>query len=135
MKLLNKIQIFIFCFLGLYSNAQDLKRLNLIEQLKADKESLFVINGVAFNLSDSLKLDEELSKIDNKKISEIAILKNEGKISHQRNDVILIQYATQLSKKLIKTKLKEIKPKFKDKYNGYSQHIYADAKDPVLYLN
>ncbi len=135
MNLLIKIQIFIFCFFGLNLNAQDLKRLNLIEQLKADDESLFVINGIAFNHSDSLKLDEELNKISNNKISEITVLKNEGKISHQRKDVIIIQYATELSQKVLEDKLQKIKPKFNDKYNGYSQHIFTDAKDPVLYVN
>ena len=135
MKFKLKILILTFLFLGMKSYAQDLNREDLISQLKADKESLFVINGIPFSYSDSLKLDKELTKIDKNKISEIAILKNDGKISHQRKDVIIIQSATKLPKKTIKTKLKEIKPKFKDKYNGFSQHIYIDAKDPVLYLN
>lgn len=38
-------------------------------------------------------------------------------------------------KKIVKTKRKEIKLKFTDEYNSFSQHIYTDAKDPVLYLN
>ena len=135
MKLLIKILSFIFCIYGLKSNAQKLERQSLIEQFKADRESLFVINGIPFNFTGSLKIDEELKKIENNKISEITILKNEGKISHQRADVIIIQYATELSQKIIEEKLKEIKPKFKDKYYGFSQHIYIDAKDPVLYLN
>lgn len=135
MKSLLKILILTILFSGTKAYAQDLNRNDLISQLKADKESLFVINGIAFSYSDSLKLDTELSKIDNNKISEITILKNEGKISHQRNDVIIIQYATKLSKKIVRTKLKEVKPKFKDEYYSFSQHIYTYAKDPVLYLN
>lgn len=82
-----------------------------------------------------MKIDVELKRIDKNKISELTILKNEGKISHQRNDVIIIQYAFKLSKKVIKEKLIEINTKFTDKYHGFSQHIYTDAKDPVLYLN
>lgn len=31
--------------------------------------------------------------------------------------------------------MKEIKLKFKDEYISFSQHIYYNAKDPVLYLN
>ena len=135
MKTLIKILILIILFLGTKLYAQDLNRENLISQLKAGKEPLFVINGIAFSYSDSLKLNVELKKIDNNKISEITIVKNDGKISHQRNDVIIIQYACKLSKKILKEKLNEIKPKFKDKYNGFSQHIFVDAKDPVLYLN
>ena len=135
MKIILKLLILTTIFLGTKSFAQDLKRNDVISQLKADKEPLFVINGIPFSLSDSLKLDNELKRIDKNKISGITILKNEGKISHQRNDVIIIQYATKLSKKFVKEKLTEIKPKFKDKYHGISQHIFIDAKDPVLYLN
>src|SRR5690554_225922 len=135
MKTLLKILILTTLLIGTKSYTQELTRNNLISQLKADKESLFVINGIPFSYSDSLKLDKELTTIDKNKISEIAILKNDGKISHQRKDVIIIQSATKLPKKTIKSKLKEIKSKFKDKYNGFSQHIYIDAKDPVLYLN
>ena len=135
MKIILKLLILTTIFIGTKSFAQDLKRNDLISQLKADKEPLFVINGIPFSYSDSLKLDIELKRIDKNKISEITILKNDGKISHQRNDVIIIQYATKLSKKFVKEKLIEIKPKFKDKYHGFSQHIFIDAKDPVLYLN
>ena len=127
MKIRFNILILTILFLSIKSFAQDLKRKDLISQLKADKETLFVINGIAFSYSDSLNLDVELNKI--------AILKNDGKISHQINDVIIIQYATELPKKIIKQKLNEIKPKFKDKYHGFSQHIFVDAKNPVLYLN
>ncbi|RZJ77605.1 MAG: hypothetical protein EOO47_16330 [Flavobacterium sp.] len=135
MKTLLKILILTTLFIGTKLYAQELTRKNLISQLKADKEPLFVINGIPFSYSDSLKLDVELKRIDKNKISEITILKNEGKISHQRNDVIIIQYAFKLSKKVIKEKLIEIKTKFTDKYHGFSQHIYTDAKDSVLYLN
>jgi len=135
MKTLLKILILTTLLIGTKSYTQELTRNNLISQLKADKEALFVINGIPFSYSDSLKIDVELKRIDKNKISEITILKNEGKISHQRNDVIILQYAFKLSKKVIKEKLIEIKTKFTDKYHGFSQHIYTDAKDPVLYLN
>ena len=121
--------------LSLKSYGQELKRKDLISKLKADNESLFVINGFAYPNSDSLKLDEELNKIDKTKLSEITILKNEGRISHQRNDVIIINYATKLQQKVINEKFKETKLKFKDEYFGFSQHIKSDAQDPVLYVN
>lgn len=135
MKTCSKILILIILFLSSGSYAQDLDRNGLISQLKADKEALFVINGIPFSYSDSMKLDVALNGIDKDKISEIAILKNKGKISHQRNDVIIILYATRLSEKIVKEKLNEIKPKFKDEYYGFSEHIFIDAKDPVLYLD
>lgn len=135
MKTVLKLLILTAISIGTKSFAQDLKRENLISQLKADKEPLFVINGIPFSYSDSLKLDIELKRIDKNKISEITILKNDGKISHQRNDVIIIQYASKLSKKVVKEKLTKIKSIFNDKYHGFSQHIFINAKDPVLYLN
>ncbi|WP_334127073.1 hypothetical protein [Empedobacter brevis] len=135
MNLRYKITTLIVLFISLKSFSQDVNRKDLITQLKADKESTFVINGMGFSFSDSLKLDSELSKIDTKKIAEIIILKNKGQVPHLRNDVIVIQYATQLPKKIIKTSLKEIKLKFKDEYISFSQHIYYNTKDPVLYLN
>src|SRR5690554_8024958 len=82
-----------------------------------------------------MNIDVELKRIDKNKISEITILKNEGKISHQRNDVIILQYAFKLSKKAIKETLIEINTKFTDKYHGSSQHIYTDANDTVLHSN
>lgn len=97
MNLLYKV---IGLFISLKSFSQDINRKDLITQLKADKESTFVINGMGFSFSDSLKLDSELSKIDTKKIAEIIILKNKGQVPHLRNDVIVIQYATQLSEKM-----------------------------------
>lgn len=129
------ISIFFILFFSIKSYGQELNRKGLISELKADETSLFVINGSAFSHSDSLKLDEQLNKIDKTKISEITILKNEGKISHQRNDVIIINYATKLPKKVINEKLKDAKQKFKDEYFSFSQHIKSDAQDPVLYLN
>lgn len=135
MKSLFKILILIALFISIRSYAQDLKRKDLISQLKADKESLFVINGIAFSHSDSLKLDVELKRISNRIISEITVLKNEEKIPHQRNDVIIIEYASKLTKTVITEKLIEIQLKFTDKYYGSYQHIFIDAKDPVLYVN
>jgi len=73
--------------------SKDFNRKAIILALKADKESLFVINGVAFIYSDSLKLDIELNKIKPNNISKMILFKNTGKISHQRNDLIIIKYA------------------------------------------
>ncbi len=131
----NIILILKALFLGHGTYAQQISRANLIIQLKAERESIFVINGAAYLFTDSMKIDAELSKIDKEKIAEITIFKNNGKIPHQRNDVILIQHAVVLPPKIKKQKFNFIKPKFKDEYNGFSQHIYSDAKDPVLYVN
>ena len=108
MKFYYTILILTILLWEIKANAQDLNRKDLMTQLKADKKALIVINGLAFSPSDSLKIDSLLNKIDNKKISEITILKNDGKISHQRNDVIIIQYATEdPPKKIIKTNIED----------------------------
>ena len=130
-----KILVFIIFFFGIKSYAQDLNRKNLISQLKADEKSLFVINGLAFLENDSLKLDKELSQIEKSKIVDISIIRDDGKLLHPRKDVILINYAVLLSKRTIRKKLREIKSKFNDEYISFSQHIYSNSKDPVLYLN
>lgn len=135
MKFHLEISILLISILGLNLNAQDLNRKNLIEQLKAEKESIFVINGNAFLIADSLKLDKELSSIQTKKIADITIFKDDGKLSHPMKNFIIINYATKLKSNLIKKKWKEIKPKFSDEYYGFSSHIYTESKDSVLYIN
>jgi len=130
-----KILALTILFSGFKSYAQDLNRKDLITQLKADKESVFIINGAPFSYADSLRLDSALNKMHTNKIVQIEILKNSGETAHLRNDAIIIQYATELPREIIRAKFKEVKPKFKDKYLGFSQHILNDAKDPVLYLN
>lgn len=127
------IILIFFCFIK--SNAQELSRGNLISQLKGDKNALFVINGVLYQNSDSIKIDNELKKIKSNRISEISILKNKGELIHPRPDVILIQYALELPNKVIKKKFKEVKTKFTDNYSSFPQHIYSNANDPVLYIN
>ncbi|WP_199119034.1 hypothetical protein [Pedobacter sp. ASV28] len=68
-------------------------------------------------------------------LADITILKDEGKLSLQHNDIILINYAELLKPKIIKRKLAEAKALFVDTYIGFSQHIFDNAKDPVLYID
>ena len=51
------------------------------------------------------------------------------------NDIAIVYFATQQTKKEINKKLKRVKDKFPDKYFGYSQHILNDSKNPVLIID
>lgn len=135
MKFWLKIFTIFVYFISIQINAQELNRKNLILNFKTDKESLFVINGIPFLPSDSIKLGKELGKIDTSKIVGITALKNSGIVSPERKDVIVINYAVVLDKKLVRKKFKEIKSKFNDKYINRSQLILSNLKDPVLIIN
>lgn len=105
MKISSRILILIIFFTGIKSYCQqELNRKDLISQLNADKESLFIINGTPFTSADSLKIDAELSKIEIDKITGITFLKNDGKISRERKETIIIQYVAEPPKNTIETK-------------------------------
>ena len=128
------VLIFLFGIL-MNLNAQNLDRKNLLKHFNAEKNNLFVINGLPYFQKDSVDLDKKLKQINKLKLSEISFLKNDGKLSHTNSNIIIINYAELLSQKTIKKKFKEIKPRFQDEYQSFSQHLYENAKNPVLYLN
>lgn len=107
-------------------HAQDLNRNDLTLQFKADKESSFIINGESYSAADSLKLNQQLKGIDRSKVCEIGVIKKHDRFPHQQQDVIILTHAVLMSRKSIKYKLKEIKPKFSEPIN---------SKDPVLFLD
>lgn len=109
-----------------FVRAQDLNRNDLIHQLNADKESSFIINGESYSLADSLKLNQQLKGIDRSKVCEIGVIKKDDRLPHLQQDVIIITHAVLLSRKSIKNKLKEIKPKFSNPVN---------SEDPVLFVD
>ncbi len=64
------------------------------------KEKLYVLNGVPFDNSDSVKLDSALAEFDLKYLVSLEILKCPNpNFSHCYKDVILIQFATQQKSK------------------------------------
>ncbi len=128
------VLIFLFGIL-MNLNAQNLDRKNLLKHFNAEKNNFFVINGLPYFQKDSVDLDKKLKQINKLKLSEISFLKNDGKLSHTNSNIIIINYAELLSQKTIKKKFKEIKPRFQDEYQSFSQHLYENAKNPVLYLN
>lgn len=108
-------------------HAQDLNRNDLIHQLNADKESSFIINGESYTAADSLKLNQQLKGIDRSKVCEIGVIKKDEKLPHLQQDVIIITHAVLLSRKSIKNKLKEIKPKFSNPINSENPVLFVDG--------
>src|SRR5690606_40214398 len=50
-------------------------------------------------------------------------------------NIIIIKNTNNKKKKKIKQKLRKLNKLFKDNYISSSQHIYLDAKDPVLFID
>lgn len=131
----NTVLILTILFFSHNLFAQSLNRSSLIKEFGLKENSNLLLNGEIFGIADSLKVDNILKNLNRKLISAITLIKNEGQIGCQNSDVIIIEYAVKLSKKIIQNKYVELKNLFQDKYNGFSQHIRIDSKDPVLYIN
>jgi len=114
--------------------AQTLNKEHLLRKTNADSTALFIINGIPFDDSESAVIQLKLDSIDPAKVVSIEVLKTE-KSTILRKDLIIINYAVELSLERVQSILNEIIPKFKDTYYGFSSHIYTDAQDPVLYID
>lgn len=114
--------------------AQKLDKEQLLRKTNADPTALFIINGLPFDDSESAVIQLKLDSIDPAKVVSIEVLKTE-KSTILRKDLIIINYAVELSLERVQSLLSEIIPKFKDTYYGFSSHIYTDAQDPVLYID
>lgn len=131
----NLILVIIIFFLSQNLLAQVLDRNYLIQNFGLKENTIILINGEIFKLTDTLRTNNYLKKLNSKLIVGITSIKNEGQIGCANNDVVIVEYPTELPKKIIEEKLKELKVLFKDEYHGFSQNISTNAKDPVLYIN
>ena len=131
----NIILIFAILFLSPNLFAQSLNLNSLIKEFDLKENINVLLNGEIFGVADSLRLNNNLKNLNRKLIIGITSIKNEGQRGCQNNDVIIIEYAVELPKKIIQNKFDELKNLFKDEYHGFSQHILNDSKDPVLYIN
>lgn len=131
------IPIILFATSFMYSNpilAQKLDKGDLLFKTNAEENALFVINGILFDDTESAVIQHKLDSIDPAKVVSIEVLKTEKSIISQK-DLIIINYAVELSLEQVQSILSEIIPKFKDTYYGFSSHIYTNAQDPVLYID
>ena len=131
----NTILIFAILLLSCNLLAQSLNRSSLIKEFGLKENSNVLLNGEIFGVADSLRLNSNFKNFNRKLIVGITSIKNEGQIGCQNSDVIIIEYAVELPRKIIRNKFDELKGLFKDEYHGFSQHILNDSKDPVLYIN
>lgn len=132
---MKKTSILFLIFLCQNLLAQTLDRKSLIQQYELSENANIVINGEIFSPKDSLNLTKNLENLNPKLIVGITSLKNVGQIGCRNNDIVIIEYAVELPDRLVRTKFKEAKSLFKDKYYGFSQHILENGKDPVLYFD
>lgn len=116
-------------------NKELFDRNTIIKMFRLNENSVFVINGIAFIQSDSLKLNEKLKTINPQILTDFTFIKNKGQIGIGNKDIVVIKYAIIQQEKYIKEKQIELKKLFRDNYSSSSQHICLDSKDPVLFID
>ena len=110
-------------------------RKTIINKFKLNDNAVFVINGISYSQKDSLKLNDKLNSINRKTLTDFTFIKNNGQIGIGDKDIVVIKYAIIQPQKYIKEKQSELNKLFVDKYISSSQHIYLDAKDPILFID
>jgi len=94
------------------------------------------MNGIPFSASDSIKIDSVIQGYGLKYLVNIDILKEPARnLLHNNNDVVLVTFAYNQKLKRKRGLLKILKQSFVDNYVSFSQHIFVDAKNPVLYID
>lgn len=112
----------------------DLKTIQ--NKLELADSGLIIINGIPYDLANGDRVDSVLNLYSNEYLVEMIKFKNEGQFPHlQHNEIAIVLFTYQQDKKKIKQTLKELRTKFPDKYNGFSQHVLDDSKNPVLLIN
>jgi len=118
-----------------FSSAQKIDLKTIKEKLELKNEKLIIINGIPYDLTATKEIDSVLNSFSNENLVELIKIKNDGKLGHWNNDVVIVLFTYQQKEKDIKRILKGLENKFPDKYFGDSQHILSDSKNPVLVIN
>lgn len=136
------LQLTVFLALTVTLNAQKFDKRFLDEKVKQIdttfrfKQTVYVINGIAFTTADSIKIDSVLQANGLKYLVSLDILKQAASnIMHSNNDVVLVTFAYDQKHERKRELFKKVKQRFVDSYVSFSQHIFIDAKDPVLYID
>jgi hypothetical protein len=140
MKLL--LLIFSFCVAQNSLQAQQFDKRLLDEKVKLIdtafkfRQTMYVINGIPFSATDSIKIDSVLQVNGLKYLVSIDILKEAVRnLMHNNNDVIVVTFAYNQKLKRKRELLNKIKQSFVDNYISFSQHIFTNSNDPILYIN
>ena len=97
---------------------------------------LYLINGIPLNESDSIKIDSSLKSYNPKHLVSIDFVPcQQMNLPHCFNNIVLITFAYKQKEKQKRELLKKVRHSFVDNYTSFSQHIFNDAKDPVLYID
>ncbi len=100
------------------------------------KNRLYVINGILLTEQETSKLDSILKSYDPKYLVDVNLVTcRQMNLPHCNNDIVVILFAYNQKNKIKRHLLKKVRQNFTDKYVSFSQHIFSDAKDPVLYID
>lgn len=108
-KNMRKLFAIIFVFLSTTLIGQ-LNKKSIDNNFCIGKNTIYIVNGLPYEQSDSMKLDSALCSYPQEHIIEIRKLTTDNStVFCLNNEVAVIYFATQQSKKVIKTELKKIK--------------------------
>lgn len=97
---------------------------------------LYVINGIAFNVLDSIKIDSTLKSYDPKYLVDLNFVTcRQMNFPHCNGDIVIILFAYSQKGKTKRYLLKKVRHSFTDNYVSFSQHIFTNGNDPVLYID
>jgi hypothetical protein len=124
-----------------YSQIVDKKaiddRVKLIDTTTDKSQTrLYVINGIPFTEQDNIKIDSTLKSYDAKYLVDVNFVTcRQMNLPHCNGDIVIILFAYNQKNKTKRHLLKKVGQSFVDNYVSFSQHIFTDAKDPVLYID
>lgn len=112
-------------------------RVKLIDTTKDKSQTrLYVINGIPFDEQDSIKIDSTLKSYDPKYLVDVNFVTcRQMNLPHCNGDIVIVLFAYNQKNKTKRHLLKKVRQSFTDNYVSFSQHIFIDAKDPVLYID
>lgn len=132
------------CATHSFVKAQKLEKRLLDERVKKidtankfrEEGTLYVINGIPFTEADSTKLDSTLQSFNLKLLVSLDFLTcAASNIIPCNKTVVLVTFAYNQKIKKKRPLWKKVRHAFNDSYVSFSQHIFNDAKDPVLYID
>jgi hypothetical protein len=112
------------------------EKVKLIDTAFRFRQTMYVINGIPFAATDSIKIDSVLQANGLKYLVSIDILKEAARnLMHNNNDVVLVTFAYNQKLKRKRELFRKVRQSFVDNYVSFSQNIFIDTKDPVLYID
>jgi hypothetical protein len=133
----------LFQALSIYSFSQIVDKRAIDDRLEdietsidKSKTRLYIINGIPFQGIDSTRIDSVLRSYDLRYLIDLRLVScQQVNFPHCNDDIVLILFAFNQNSKTRRRLLKRVRERFTDNYVSYSQHIFSDSKDPVLYID